>query len=379
MRGIDRRAFLRMLAGAAPAGLGLLLGPRALRAAGPAEMIERNEWPEHWETTLDALGRSWLTRNDRFFVRSHLPVPDVDPASYRLEITGLVGAPLSLTLDELKELPRIEMPCTFECAGNGRGLLSPPNTAGTQWARGAVGNARWGGAPLATLLRRAGVLPEGRHVWFEAADRAPHPDVPAFLRSIPIEKAMQDALLAYDMNGEALPKLHGAPLRAIVPGWYGMASTKWVTRVRVENQPSDNHFMARGYRYNRPGEDPTLAAPIEEMRIKSVVTWPRDGAKLPLAKFRAQGFAWAGSPGVKRVDVSSDGGTSWRPAGFMGETVPHAWRSWTTEIDVKSPRRLTLMARATDGNGRQQPVEASVNAGGYANNSIHRITIHVRG
>jgi DMSO/TMAO reductase YedYZ molybdopterin-dependent catalytic subunit len=393
MSRMDRRSFLRALARAGAGAAALSSLPPAVRAAlavppaaDPAEMIVRNDYPEHWETSLDALGRSWITRNDRFFVRSHLNVPGFDAQAWRLEITGRVRTPLAFSLAELQALPQQEDVVALECAGNGRGLMSLASTSGTQWHRGAVGNAAWGGVRLARLLERAGVAPEGTHVWFEAADQATVPTVPPFLRSIPLEKAMRDVLLAHRMNGEPLPARNGAPLRAIVPGWYGMASTKWVTRVRVEDRPSDNHFMAKGYRWVYPGEDPAAAAPVETMRVKSLITRPLDGSEVRLAartgkkkpRLRVQGFAWAGPSGVRLVEVSRDGGATWMPAGFMGDTAPGAWRAWAMDFEVTPPLRVTLMARATDGEGDTQPLVARPNAAGYGNNSIHRISARVR-
>src|SRR5438132_62071 len=195
MAGMDRRAFLTLIArgGAASAALGTLPAwtSRAVAAVTPpAELLVRNAWPEHYETTLEALGHSWLTRTDRFFVRSHLPAPDVDPKTWRLEVAGLVRTPLTLTLAELKAMRQLEATYTLECAGNGRGLMNLPSTSGTQWGRGAVGNATWRGIKLATLLRKAEPQPEAKHVWFEAADVAPIPTAPRFLRSLPLEKAM---------------------------------------------------------------------------------------------------------------------------------------------------------------------------------------------
>ena len=379
-----RREFLGTVARASAYALAFgVLPPWARTAlaatpAAPVELLVRNPWPEHFETTMEALGRSWITANERFFVRSHFPAPEIDLANYRLEVSGLVRNPLSIPLVEVQRLPLVEATHTLECAGNGRGLFKLPNTSGTQWERGAVGNATWGGVRLSILLRRAELLPEARHVWFEAADRAPHPDVPPFLRSIPVEKAIADTLLVHQMNGEPLPRLHGAPLRAIVPGWYGMASTKWVTRVRVEAQPSDNHFMARGYRYVYPGDDPAVTPPpVEEMRVKSVITRPIPNSRVAVGKVRVQGFAWAGAAGVRLVEVSTDLGKSWRPAGFMGDTQPLAWRAWATEVEIKAPARVRVMARATDGQGQMQPLEAPVNAAGYANNSIHQVSFSV--
>ncbi len=349
----------------------------ALAASGPAGLIERNEWPEHWETTLEALGENFLTSNDVFFVRSHFRAPLIDASTYRLEVSGLVQNPLSLTFAELRAMPPSGGVHTLECAGNGRGLYKLPNTSGTQWERGAVGTAMWAGVRLSRLLERAGVAPEAKHVWFEAADEAPLPQTPRFLRSIPLAKAMEDVLLAHSMNRVSLPPLHGAPLRAIVPGWYGMASTKWVTRVRVEAAPSDNHFMAKGYRYVYPGEDPALAPPVETIRVKSIITRPLAGSRVPAGRIRVQGFAWAGPAEVRLVEVSTDGGTSWGPARFTGESLPNAWRQWATEVEGKNPATITAMARATDNDGQVQPLAARANASGYANNSIHEVQFRV--
>ncbi len=387
----SRREFLAAMSRAGLGGAALASLPPWARAALagdlPTGYIVRNDRPEHWETTLEALGRAWITPNDRFFVRSHLSTPRIEIADWRLEVTGLVRTPLSLSIADLDALPQAEGVHTLECAGNGRGLFRLPSTSGTQWERGAIGNASWGGVRLANVLQRAGVAPEAKHVWFEAADQAPLPEVPRFLRSIPIEKAMEDTLLADTMNGQALPGLHGAPLRAIVPGWFGLASTKWLTRLRIEDRPSDNHFMAKGYRFNYPGEDPATAPLVERMLVKSIITQPVAGAVVKLAPrpngkgkplLRVQGFAWAGPAGVRLVEVSIDGGGSWRPAGFMGETAPLAWRGWATDLEVAAPARHTLMARATDNAGETQPLAARANGGGYGNNSIHKVTVRVR-
>ncbi|HEY2954839.1 MAG TPA: sulfite oxidase [Candidatus Eisenbacteria bacterium] len=388
---LARREFLAALARAGAGSAALTALPawakQALAAAAPApvaELIVRNDWPEHWETAIHALGGSWLTPNERFFVRSHFPVPEIDPVTWRLEVSGLVRQPLTFTLEEFGNLPKTDATYVLECAGNGRGLMRLPNTSGTQWGRGAVGNARWRGVPLADLLRRAEPSADARHVWFEAADQAPVPGPPPFLRSLPIEKAMDDVLLADRMNGAPLPRLHGAPLRAIVPGWFGMASTKWLTRVRVEAEPSDNHFMVRGYRYVVPGGDPATSSPVEEIRVKSVITRPLEGTRVkltgpkpPFTRIQVRGIAWAGPAGLKLVEVSIDDGATWRPAGFTGESEPMSWRMWATEVEAKGLRKVTICARATDLAGNQQPQAAEINGAGYGNNSIHKVTVSV--
>ena len=377
-----RRDFLAAVARASAASAAVATLPAwarsaAAAASGPPELIERNEYPEHWETTVAGLDRAWLTSNERFFVRSHFSAPPKDPATWRLEVTGLVERPLSLSLDDLRAIGAVERVHTLECAGNGRGRYQLPRTSGTQWDLGAVGTARWGGVRLATLLTRAGVKPEAKHVWFEAADRGLLPTVPPFLRSIPLAKATADVMIADRMNGAPLPSLHGGPLRAVVPGWFGMAWAKWVTRVRVEATPSDNHFMVKGYRYTYPGEDAAQAPPVEEMRIKSLITRPVEGARVAVGRVIVQGFAWAGAPGVRVVEISTDNGRSWRPAGFMGEKADFAWRQWATEVEAKAPGRITVLARATDGAGEAQPLAARANASGYANNAIHRVSFRV--
>ena len=379
---IDRRTFITGTARTALGTAALSALPpwahRALAAAATPDMIERNDWPEHWETTIAALGRAPVTPTDVFFVRSHFPAPKVDMTTWRLEVSGLVNTPLSLTLDELRAMETADLTCVLECAGNGRGLMKLKNTSGTQWEYGAVGNAAWSGPRLSVLLARAGVKAEAKHVWFEAMDFAPMPATPAFVRSIPLAKATEDVVLAHAMNGAALTPQHGAPLRAVVPGWFGMASTKWIAKIRVEAEPSSNHFMAKGYRYVEPGGDPVTSPPVEDLRVKSLITRPLDGTRVPPGPVRVHGYAWAGRSGVKLVEASIDRGTTWKPAVFTGEAKPFAWREWSADFDVKTPKKITVMARATDGNGDVQPLEAKVNASGYGNNAIHRVNVDVR-
>ena len=385
---MNRREFLRgMMAAGGGAATFAALPPAARRAiaearGAPAGMIVRNDWPEHWETSVEALGRSRLTANDRFFVRSHFPVPEIDPGAWRVEVAGARN-PLTLNLAGLRKLPAHEEECVLECAGNGRAGYHLPSTSGTQWGLGAVGNARWSGTRLADVLAAAGVPPEVKHVWFECADRAPLDTTPRFLRSIPIEKAMKDALLVWTMNGAPLPTLHGGPLRVIVPGWFGMASAKWVTRIRLEAAPSDNHFMVRGYRYNYPGVDPAATEPVEGVRIKSLITSPLDGATVPAGKLVVRGFAWAGAEGVSSVMVREIGGPRGLPetwdAPLDATTTRFAWRAWEAAVTVETGSEMDLSAIAVDSADQSQPQPlAKANGGGYGNNSAHRIRVHVR-
>lgn len=380
---MDRRAFLLRASTTAALGLGIAaLPPWVRRALAEApSLIERNAWPEHWETTLAALGRSPQTDARILFARSHFPVPNPDASAYRLEVTGLVDRPLKLDLAALRALPAASRRATLECAGNGRGLFALANTSGTQWERGAVGTCAWSGPSLALLLERAGARAEAKHLWFEASDHATLPQAPPFLRSIPIALARERCLIALAMNGAPLARLHGAPARVVVPGWFGMAWTKWVTKIRVEAAPSDNHFMIKGYRYVAPGGDPLTSPPVDALRVKSLLTRPLEGARVTGPSVDVEGFAWTGGGKgtIKSVDVSGDGGASWQPAALTATDAPYAWQKFHARVAVRAARngRATLMARATDDAGDVQPLAAPVNTGGYGNNSIHRVTVHV--
>ena len=237
-----------------------------------SRLVIRNARPLDAESPLDAL-RTFETSNDLFFVRSHHAVLPEISTPWTLTIDGEVARPVTFRLEDLRRMPAEHRSATIECAGNGRGGLELPTTSGVQWGFGAVSTATWTGVSLAGLLERAGVQESALHFWMEAADRSPLPAAPTFLRSIPRETALGEALVAYEMNGQPLPLLHGGPLRLIVPRWYGMASTKWLTHVHARTAPSDNHFMARGYRY-------ADGSPVDLMRVKSLITAPRDGERV---------------------------------------------------------------------------------------------------
>jgi sulfite oxidase len=364
---IRRREFL---AAAAVAAAGAAVpGLFATHLRPPLRLIVRNARPLDAETPLEAM-TSWRTPNHLFFVRSHFGPPPPSP-DWTLTIDGEVSRPLSLYLDELRRLPAVTRPVTLECAGNGRGLYTLPGTSGVQWARGAVSNAEWTGVPLSVLLERTGLSPGAAHLWTEAADRAPMGNVPRFLRSIPRQVAMETAFLAWEMNGEPIPALHGGPLRLLVPGWFGMASTKWLTHLHARREPSDNHFMARGYRW------PDGSA-VEWMRVKSAIATPTEGAVLPAGALRVAGVAWTGRGTVRRVEVSGDGGGSWADARLTSAEHAGAWRTWEHTLRLPAGRAV-IQARATDSTGAVQPVAAAPNPAGYGNNAIHEVRIDARG
>jgi len=347
--------------------------------ARPGDLVQRDDAPPQHETAIAALGRSWLTPNELFFVRSHHPEPTIDLTRWRLDVGGLVHRPFAFPLDALRTLGHDEAVHTLECAGNGRALAQPQGANGIPWTHGAVGTALWGGVRLGEVLGVAGVRPEARHVWFEGADRPRDPEAPRFVRSLPIEKAMDDVLLAHSMNGRPLPAAHGAPLRAIVPGWYGMASTKWLTAIRLEREPAPGHYMTTAYRYAYTVRDRVVETPVDEVRVKSLITCPLDGARVRRGHLHARGFAWGGAGGIAGIELTCDGGRIWTPGHLLGDSPLHAWRAWEAWIELRHAGRAAIGARAFDASGVAQPLRARSNPGGYGNNSVHRVMVEVAG
>ena len=369
---LSRRA---LLAAGISAG-GMIVGRRLLGqatagsdSATPRDLVIRNARALDAEAPLAALA-SPRTDPAHFFVRSHFGPPPQLPLRWTLAIKGEVDRPLSISLDDLRRLGSETRAVTLECAGNGRGAFALLKTSGVQWQYGAVSTAEWTGVPLGTLLERAGLRASAAHLWMEALDHAPLPAVPTFLRSIPRRVALGDAFVAYAMNGQRIPLLHGGPLRLIVPGWFGMASTKWLTAIHASTVESDNFFMSHGYRY-------ADQSPVTELRVKSVIASPVQSQRVAGGRVAVTGQAWTGSAGgvVHSVDVSTDGGGTWRPARLTGNAQPGAWRGWACDVALPAGG-ATIMARATDSSGAVQPMAAVPNPGGYGNNSIHAVQVH---
>ena len=326
---------------------------------------------------------SWLTPVPHFFVRNHMHEPStLDADEWRLNIAGEVKKPLTLSLKDLAKMELHTVTNTLECAGNGR-AFQQPKVPGVQWQRGAVGTAEFTGPRLRYLLQRAGLKPTGKHVMFRGLDEIPG-KVPPFIRSIPIEKAIHaDTLVATRMNGTSLARHHGFPARALVPGWIGAASCKWLTEIKVLDHEFDGNFMKPGYRMpNHPispgGEvNPEDTHPLTALEVKSVIAQPGDGSNLKSRSLKIRGAAWAGEAAVTRVEISTDGGTTWRGARLGSQQARYAWRLW--EFDWHAPKagEYTIMSRATDDLGRSQPQAAAWNPSGYLFNAIDQVNIHV--
>jgi sulfite oxidase len=387
----SRRQFLRqitgaaLVAGAAPS----LVAPawpqtpsgNGIEFPGESGMIVRSYRFVDLESPVEYFN-SWLTPIPHFFVRNHMHEPSqFDAGDWRLTIHGEVEKPIALTMADLAKLHTHSVVNTLECAGNGRGLFRP-QAPGVQWGRGAVGTARFSGPRLCDVLERAGVKPTGKNVMFRGLDEVPG-KVPPFIRSIPIEKALDaDTLLATHMNGIPLPTHHGFPARALVPGWVGAASCKWLTEIKVLDSEFAGNFMNPGYRFPnhplQPGEavQPEDTHPITALNVKSVIAGPADGARLKAERYTVHGAAWAGEAEVVKVEISTDGGTKWNAARLGNDHAHYAWRLWTYEWKA-SPGDHTILSRATDSQGRTQPSAPVWNPSGYLYNAVDQVNVHV--
>jgi DMSO/TMAO reductase YedYZ molybdopterin-dependent catalytic subunit len=346
--------------------------------------IVRSEEPLNLEMPFEKLD-GFITPTEAFYVRTHFPIPKIDKNKWRLRVEGEVKKPFELGYDELLKLESRKIPVTLECAGNNRNFLEP-KVKGVQWGLGAVGNAEWTGVPLSILLDRAGVNSDAGEVILEGADggKLEDPKSPAgelrFARSIPLTKARADVLLAYKMNEVDLPAQHGFPLRAIVPGWYAMASIKWLQRIIVTNKPFNGYYQTRDYAYwKRRGEIADLV-PLSEIAIKAEIARPAQGEIVSTnSKVRIHGAAWTSDDEITKVEVSTDGGSVWSEAKLIGAAKRNAWRLW--EFDWKTPAKpgkQKLIARATDSQGRTQPIERDPDRGTYMINHLLPTTVEVR-
>src|SRR6266436_2308833 len=327
-------------------------------------LIIRQKEPTNLETPLDEVD-SFLTPTELFYIRSHFPAPRLDRASYQLRIDGAVRNPFSLSYKELRDMPSETRVATLECAGNSRVFLVP-QVAGAQWELSAVGNAEWTGVPLGALLDRAGLEGDACEIVLEGADRGTPKEEPvppgtiSYARSLPRNKAVQrEVLIAYQMNGRELPRDHGFPVRAIVPGHYGMASVKWLTGIQAVREPFRGYWLTSDYAYWASMDGKPVRRPLGEMQLKSEIARPRVYETLaPNQIYTVSGAAWAGETDVAEIAVSTDGGQTWAEAEFLDPVRRHAWRRWKFDwLTPKKPGQYTLLARVGDAGGVLQPDE----------------------
>ena len=385
----SRRSFLRIASAAALAARAInplltwAAEPSVINFPGKDGMIVRSYRFIDLETPVEFM-TDWITPVNHFFVRNHMLEPArIDVGSWKLSIGGAVERPLTLTFAELEKVPVHSVTNAMECAGNGRSMQNP-KVPGIQWGKGAVGNAKFSGPSLKVLLEKARIKDTGKHVMFRGLDEVPG-KVPPFVRSIPIEKAIDaDTLVATHMNGVPLTQHHGFPARVITPGWAGAASCKWLTEITVLEKPAEGNFMSPGYRMPntpvQPGEavKPEDTHSVTGLTVKSLIAAPSEGAKLKPGKHEIKGVAWAGEADITKVEISTDGGSSWNLAELGKDHARYAWRLWNYSWKPAKSGDYVILSRATDSQGRIQPEAAVWNPSGYLYNAYDQVKVHVQ-
>ncbi len=383
---LGRRAFLGGAAAAPWLGIGTEASQPPDQSREPTfpGLIVRESEPLNLEypfATLDG----FLTPNEHFYIRNHFAIPSLDSTTWRLRVEGAVETPTVFDSAELRRMPSRTITVMLECAGNGR-IFLVPKAKGLLWESGAVGNAEWTGVPLSSVLDRVGIKSAAVEVVLEGHDSGEIPEEPKspgmipFARSLPIEKARRDVLLAYQMNGRDLSPSHGFPLRAIVPGWYGMASVKWLKRILLVERPFAGYFQTLDYAYfERQHGIPSLV-PLTENQVKAQIARPARQEVVPKGRdYRVHGAAWAGESTVAKVEISTDGGKTWAEATLTGTAVPHAWRLWEWTWRVPNAAGPgSMMARATDARGRVQPLTRDTDRRAVMINHLVPVELEIR-
>lgn len=353
---------------------------QACQQAIDAGMVVHRVDPLNCETSIPALIGGVVMPNPRFYVRNHFQIPQLDPSSWRLNVVGLVERPLSLTLRDLMKMPSQAQFVTLECAGNGRSLLSP-RVNGEQWNLGAVSTAEWTGVPLKEFLDRAGVKGGAKEIVFRGADSGKldaNGEPIRFERSLSMDDAQgSEALLAYAMNGETLPIQHGYPLRVIVPGWYAVASVKWLTGIDVISRPFSGHYQTDAYFFEWQRGEQLVREPVSLQRVRSLITEPEPDSEIEQGELPIRGVAWSGAAPITRVEVRIGGGP-WQDARLLGERRRFSWQGWELIARLEQPGSTVISARATDMASRTQPDSSEWNRLGYGNNAIQKVRVDVR-
>lgn len=330
--------------------------------------------PENIPARLEALEAA-VTPTEEHYRRNHYAYPRLNPGTWRLEVTGAVERPLSLSLADLQALAQRELTVLLECAGHRR-MEFTPQVSGVPWREGAVSQARWGGAALAEVLRQAGLKPDALEVVLHSADSGDFKGVEGvhtFSRSLPLDKALHpDTLLALRMNGEPLPVEHGAPLRSIVPGWYSMDCVKWIVAIEVVTEPFRGPYQELDYRF-QPADEPGIGTRLTAIPVSSLILSPAP-EQAATGDGEIHGIAWGGSGGIATVEVRVDDGP-WQPARLGKAAGPYEWVTWTAGYATPSGAHV-VASRATDGTGVSQPEHATWNKRGYVNNSVHRVRVN---
>ena len=318
-----------------------------------------------------------LTATENFFIRNHFAVPEVDPNDWKLSISGEVESPLSLSHDQILGMHSKEILNLIECAGNSRSTMQPA-AEGVQWDHGAVSSASWRGVPLSAILDRAGISASAKDILFNGADHDGEKHGPGALNyamSLPMEKALHpDTMLAFEMNGAPLTPEHGFPIRLLVPGWYGMASVKWLTSVKLITKPNGGFHETDYCVYPADGSE---SHRVTKIQVKSLITSPVLREKVPLGRRKIKGVAWSGEGAIAKVEVSTDDAKTWHSADLGSSDSPYSWQHWHYDWEATRTGHHILRVRATDAKGYLQPMQARWNYRGYEVNSVHTVPVTV--
>jgi DMSO/TMAO reductase YedYZ molybdopterin-dependent catalytic subunit len=342
-------------------------------------MIVLTSRPPQLETPWEVFDEGVITPNDAFFVRYHLAaIPtDIDGDAFRISVKGKVNTPLTLSVADLRKLDAIEYVAVNQCSGNSRGLFAP-RVAGGQLANGAMGNAKWRGVPLKTVLDRAGVQAGARQVRFDGLDGPVFPATPDFAKALDIDHALDgEVMIAYAMNDADLPMLNGYPVRLIVPGYFGTYWIKHLNEITVLDSVLDNFWMTAAYRIPdnacacvAPGDAPKKTIPINRFDVRSFITNVKNGATVKAGSpLQLRGFAFDGGYGIREVDVSADGGRSWREATLGRDLGKYSFREWQASVTL-DPGAHEIKVRAVNAIGQSQPSDALWNPAGYMRNVV---------
>jgi len=356
---------------------------------GKVPLIKKSWRPPNYETPISYFN-DVFTPNDAFYVRYHLSnIPEVAAATWRVKVGGEAAAtPLELSLDDLRRnYDSVEIAAVNQCSGNRRGMFEP-HVPGVEWGLGAMGNAKWKGVRLRDILGKAGVRKDAVEIVFDGADSAVIPGTPDFVKSIPAWKALdENTLVAYEMNGAPLPHWNGFPARIVVPGWTGTYWMKHVTSINAVTKPFDGFWVKSAYRIPR-GKFPLIDrfvtqetdvnTPITEMVVNSLITNITSGESVSAGRpLDIKGIAWDGGYGIARVEVSVDGGQSWRSAALGQDYGRFSFRPWSYRFTPAERGNVTVMAKATNRNGATQTFEIIANPAGYHHNVVQRVTLVV--
>jgi sulfoxide reductase catalytic subunit YedY len=360
---------------------------KLVRFPEKTELILLTSRPPQLETPLHYF-KELITPNEALFVRWHIAnIPtSVDLTKWRLKINGNVKQPFELSMEDLKsKFEKVSYTAVIQCSGNGRSFFNP-RVAGGQWKNGAMGNVTWSGVRLKDILNMAGIKIGSVEVAFNGLDSGPLSSVPDFVKTLPIDKALEeDIIVAYEMNGKPLPMLNGFPARLVVPGWYATYWVKALIEITVLDKPFEGFWMKTAYRIPdnpcgcvEPGTNPKKTVPVSRMTTRSLIIEPQDGAILRRGReINIMGIAFSGGYSIKDVIVSVDGGTTWHTTRLGKDLGRYSWIQWFYSFKPTKSGKYVLMARATNSIGESQPFESLWNPAGYLWNKIEKIEIVV--